>query len=230
MSQFLLALGVFLVAHLVPAAPRIRAALIGALGRVAYLVAYSAVSLALLAWVIHAAQNADVVTLWDPAPWQWLVTFVTMPVATFFLVAGLLAPNPLSISVRRGDKVPEIARITRHPVLWGFIIWAAAHVLPNGRLVPVILFASMAVFSAAGFTLLDHKARTRLGDETWRTMIRGTSVVPFAALLAGRGRGPKLGSLAVPAMVSALLFGWFVLQGHRVLIGPDPLSGLLAWF
>ena len=230
MSQFLLALGVFLVAHLVPAAPSIRSALVRRLGRTAYLVGYSAVSLALLAWVLNAAQNADVVTLWDPAPWQWLAAFALMPLATFFMVAGLLAPNPMSISLRRGDRVPEIARITRHPVLWGFIIWAAAHVPPNGRLVPVILFASMALFSMAGFMLLDHKARTRLGDETWRTMVQGTSVIPFAALLAGGARWPKLRSLAVPALLSALLFGWFVLQGHRLLIGPDPMAGLLAWF
>ena len=119
MSQFLLALGVFLVAHLVPAAPSIRSALVRRLGRTAYLVGYSAVSLALLDWVLNAAQNADVVTLWDPAPWQWLAAFALMPLATFFMVAGLLAPNPMSISLRRGDRVPEIARITRHPVLWG---------------------------------------------------------------------------------------------------------------
>ena len=226
MSQFLLALGIFLIAHLAPAAPRVRSALVRVLGRTTYLVGYSAVSLVLLAWVLNAARNADVVTLWDPAPWQWRAAFALMPIATFFIVAGLLAANPLSISLRPGDRVPEIARITRHPVLWGFIIWAAAHVPPNGRLVPVILFASMALFSTAGFMLLDRKTRKRMGDETWRTMAQGTSVLPFAALLAGGARGPKLGSLALPALLSALLFGWFVLQGHRLLIGLDPVAGL----
>jgi uncharacterized membrane protein len=230
MTEFLVALTVFLVAHLAPAAPGVRPALIAVLGRATYLAGYSAISLLLLAWIVVAARNAEVVTLWDPARWQWVTPFVLMPFSLFLIVAGLMSPNPLSISLRQGEGVPEIARITRHPVLWGFILWAASHVPANGSLVPVILFVSMALFSTAGFLLLDRKARSRLGQETWLQLARGTSVVPFAALLAGGGRWPKLRPLVLPAVLSALLVLWFVLQGHRVLIGPDPLPGLLAWF
>ncbi|MGF1631692.1 MAG: NnrU family protein [Kiloniellaceae bacterium] len=52
MTTFLLAIAVFIVAHVVPAATGLRAWLIGRFGRRAYLVGYSLVSLAALAWVI----------------------------------------------------------------------------------------------------------------------------------------------------------------------------------
>ena len=187
-------------------------------------------SLALLAWVLNAAQNADVVTLWDPAPWQWLAAFALclLPRSSWWRACSrrTLCRSACGVAIAFRKSLASPAT----PYFGDLIIWAAAHVPPNGRLVPVILFASMALFSMAGFMLLDHKARTRLGDETWRTMVQGTSVIPFAALLAGGARWPKLRSLAVPALLSALLFGWFVLQGHRLLIGPDPMPGLLAWF
>jgi uncharacterized membrane protein len=31
-----------------------------------------------------------------------------------------------------------------------------------------------------------------------------------------------------PALIAAAVHGWFVLQGHALLIGPDPLAGLAA--
>src|SRR4051794_34812812 len=117
MTEFLLALAVFMVAHLVPAAPGIRAALVARLGRGVYLACYSTLSLLLLAWVIVAARRAEVVTLWGPAVWQWLVPVLVMPFALFLLIAGLAEPNPLSITWRRGDEPGPIVAITRHPVL-----------------------------------------------------------------------------------------------------------------
>ena len=44
MTEFLVALGAFLGAHLIPASPRIRARLIDLMGRTPYLVAYSILS------------------------------------------------------------------------------------------------------------------------------------------------------------------------------------------
>ena len=168
MFEFCIALTAFLVAHLIPASRSLRARLILLMGRTAYLVAYSILSLVLLGWLIVAAQRADTVWLWDPAPWQWHVPFIAMPMATFLLVAGLLSANPLSISLRGGTTPGPITAITRHPVLWAFLIWATAHIPPNGTGVALLLFGAMALFSLFGFILLDLKARKRLGPERWR--------------------------------------------------------------
>lgn len=228
MSEFGLALAAFLAAHAVPAAPRIRAPLVARLGRRAYLAAYSGLSLVLLAWLVVAARRADTVPLWQPAPWQWYVPLAVMPAALVLVVAGLLEPNPLSVALRIGDEPGPVTAITRHPVLWGFLLWAASHIPPNGDRVSVILFGTMAAFSLLGLVLLDAKAKRRLGPERWLTLSRGTSAIPFVALLAGRATfAPSRRSLL--GYVGALaLYAWFLAQGHALLIGPDPLASLRA--
>lgn len=228
MTEFALALGAFLAAHAVPALPGLRTRLIGALGLSLYLALYSALSLALLAWLILAARRAETVMLWQPAAWQWHWALTLMPFAAFFFVAGLMASNPLSISFRSEDRPGAIVAITRHPVLWGFLLWALAHIPPNSDLVSVILFGVMAAFSLVGFALLDAKARRRLGPERWRHLSKETSIVPFAALVSGRARLDRPVSLLPAAMLALGLYAWFLLQGHALLIGPDPLAALPA--
>ena len=228
MIEFCVALTTFLAAHLIPASRGLRSRLILLMGRTVYLTVYSTLSLILLGWLIVAAQRADTVWLWDPAPWQWHVPFIAMPMATFLLVAGLLSANPLSISVRGGGEPGPITAVTRHPVLWAFLIWAAAHIPPNGTVVALLLFGAMALFSLLGFVLLDLKARKRLGPERWRELAAETSTLPFAALLSGRARWNALRSLVLPALMAAAVYVWFVLHGHALLIGPDPLAGLAA--
>ena len=224
MTEFALALIAFLAAHLIPASPALRARLIAAMGRGAYLAVYSVLSIGLLAWLVVAAARADTIPLWNPAPWQWWLPLVAMPLAIFFLVAGLLAPNPLSISFRSGSEPGAIVGITRHPVLWGFLIWAMAHIPPNGDLVSLILFGGMAAFSLLGFILLDVKARRRLGRERWSRLSGATSVVPFAASASGRGRLRTDRSLVLAGLAATALYLWFLLYGHRLLIGRDPLA------
>jgi uncharacterized membrane protein len=226
MTEFLVALGAFPGAHLIPASPRIRTRLIALMGRTPYLVAYSILSVVLLGWLIFAAQRAASLVLWDAAPWQWQLAFLLMPIAAFFLVAGLLAPNPLSIAFRTGSDAGAIASITRHPIVWAFLIWSVAHIPPNGDLVSVILFGGMGIFSLLGFVLLDAKARRRLGPDRWRMLAKPTSIVPCVALPSGRARLTNIRPLIVAGAVAGTLYLWFILQGHRLLIGPDPLSTL----
>lgn len=229
MSEFAVALTAFLVAHTIPASPRLRTRFIGLLGRGPYLTGYSLLSVALLVWLVVAVRRADTVELWAASPWQWHVALLVMPLALFLLVAGLSAANPLSVSLRSATEPGPITAVTRHPVLWGFLFWALAHVPPNGDLASVAFFGTMAAFAVVGMPLLDAKARRRLGRPCWDAMSRNTSVVPFAALLGGRARGDGLHRLVLPAAAAGLLYAWILLQGHALLIGPEPLASLLAF-
>ncbi|WP_029031991.1 NnrU family protein [Salinarimonas rosea] len=215
MIEFATALLVFLLAHTLPARLGAKARLVARIGRGPYLALYSLLSIALLAWLIDAARRAPYVALWDPAPWQAHVPLAAMPIAFVLLVAGLAQPNPLSVSLRGGEVPGAIVSVTRHPVLWAFLIWALAHVPPNGDLVAVVLFGAMAAFAAAGIPLLDSRARRRLGEERWRT-------------LAARG-GPRSsgrGALVAAALGGLAAYGWFVLRGHALLLGVDPTPWL----
>ncbi len=228
MNEFAAALAAFLAAHAVPASPQVRTRLVGLLGLRPYLAGYSILSTVLLAWLVIAARRADTVVLWSPSPWQWHVTLLVMPMALFLLVAGLLAPNPLSVSLRQGGEPGAICTLTRHPVLWGFLLWALAHLPPNGDLASVVFFGTMAAFAAAGMPLLDVRARRRLGRVRWEALRRPTSILPFAALLGGRVGVQGLQRLIVPGAAAGLLYAWFLAQGHALLIGPDPLAMLRA--
>jgi uncharacterized membrane protein len=217
MIEFAAALVVFLLAHSLPARLGLKDRLVARVGRRGYLVGYSLVSLVLLAWLIDAARRAPYLPLWDPAPWQAWVPLVAMPVAFVLLVAGLAQPNPLSISLRAGDKPGAIVAVTRHPVLWGFLVWALAHIPSNGDLVSLILFGGMAVFAAVGIPILDRRARRRLGEERW------------CALAERRGPRAEWGGLALAVFAGSMLYAWFLVQGHALLIGVDPVAWLAWW-
>ncbi|HYF53920.1 MAG TPA: NnrU family protein [Salinarimonas sp.] len=226
MHEFAAAALTFLAAHLVPAVPALRPTLVAALGRGAYLAIYSVVSVALLAWLIVAARRADTVILWDPAPWQWYAALALMPAAVFLLVVGVLTPNPLSISFRRAERPGAMAGITRHPILWAFLLWALAHIPPNGDLVSLVLFGGMAAFSLTGFFSLDARSRRRLGRERWRDLARDAPLVPLASpggRRAARATAPQLVGAAIVALIA---YVWFLLHAHRALIGVAPLAYL----
>ena len=224
MTQFVAALAGFLALHMVPATPALRARLVGAMGRRGYLVTYSIVSLLALGWLFHATLRLDFVPLWDAAPWQAWVPLVLTPIAFVLLVAGLTSPNPSSISLRRPDLAPgAVTAITRHPVLWGFALWAGGHLVPNGDMRSVMLFGSLLVFALMGMVITDRRARRRLGED-WPAIARRTSVLPLAAALAGRTRLRLDWPLAAAMIASAAITAWLLLGGHAALFGADPLA------
>jgi uncharacterized membrane protein len=156
---------------------------------------HSALSLALIAWLVAAPRRAESSLLGEPAPWQWHIPFVLTPVATFLLVPGLLAPNPLSISSHSGSGPGAITSITRHPITSGFLIRALTHIPANGDLFLVLLCGGMGAFSHRGFLILDAKARCRLGIERWCPLARKTAVVRGPV----RGAAVRSRILAIPA-------------------------------
>ncbi|MDK1377649.1 MULTISPECIES: NnrU family protein [unclassified Sinorhizobium] len=223
MREFLLAFAVFLALHMVPAMPKLRERLIQRLGRKSYFAGYSLLSILALVWVFHAALTLDFIPLWDAAPWQARVTFVLAPLGIFLVLAGLFSENPLSVSIFQGTgRMGAIVGITRHPVLWGFLIWAVGHVVPNGDLRSLVLFGGFALFAAGGFLMVERRARRRLGDK-WPTAAAGTSIWPFAAILTGRTRFRLDPVLVLSAFATAAITFWLLAGGHYVLFGADPL-------
>jgi uncharacterized membrane protein len=228
MLEFSAALATFLAAHSLPAMPGAKVRLVATLGSRGYTLAYSALSIALLVWVIAAARRAPYVPLWDPSPWQWHFTIALMPFAFILLILGAAQPNPLSIAFRRSGEPGGVIAVTRHPILWSFALWAIAHIPANGDLVLLVLFGAMAAFALLGMRLADRRARRRLGEARWRMLAAKTSTLPFAALVAGRTQ-LRSSNAAIGWIALALaLYAWFLLDGHARLIGVDPWV-VVAW-
>lgn len=224
MIEFLAALVLFLASHSIPARPRVRAALVERLGERGYIAGYSILSLVLLIWLLSAASRAPFIPLWDLALWQYHVPVTLMLPAFLLFAGGAVCPNPLSISFSKSRFDPDrpgIVAITRHPILWGFALWAFAHVVPNGDLVSVVMFGGFGSFALLAMPIVDRRKRRALGP-SWRDLADRTSLVPFGALAAGRirmrWRTPQLlATLAIGAGLYAALL-WL----HPYLFGPDP--------
>ncbi|MCA0205938.1 MAG: NnrU family protein [Proteobacteria bacterium] len=223
-GNFALAMAVFIGSHALTARPGLKAPLVARLGHAGFGLAYSALSILLLVWVIVAAGRAPYVALWDPAPWQIWVAGALM-LAACLLVAGALAgTNPLSFGSHAAPfdpTRPGIAGVTRHPVLWALALWAFAHAIANGDLAHLLLFGPMGLFALAGMAAIDRRKRRVLPE--WERLAQHTSIVPLAGLLTGRWRPgpPPLVPMLAGVAVWALLI-WL----HPLVIGVDPLAGL----
>jgi uncharacterized membrane protein len=107
------------------------------------------------------------------------------------IVPGLATPNPTSVRqegrLQKVDAVAGMLRITRHPFLWGVAIWAIGHLLVNGDIAGIVLFAGLLALALFGTVSIDAKRR-RVFGKSWDAFAAQTSNVPFAAIAAGRQR------------------------------------------
>lgn len=189
--EFAAALALFLLSHRLPAALGLKAGLVARLGPRGYAATFSAVSLLLLGWVIDAAGRAPFVPLWDQEIWhRWLVN-LAMPVAVALAAFGTAAPNPFAFEGRAtgfDPARPGTAGLTRQPLLWALTLWSGAHLLANGDLAHVLLFALFLAFSLAGMHLVEARRRRTMPPAEWDRLTAQTALIPLAALLSGRWR------------------------------------------
>jgi uncharacterized membrane protein len=216
--EFALAYVVFFLSHSLPVRPPLRPWLQTRLGPVGFTLVYSALSLAVLAWLIAAAGRAPYVALWDWAPWQVHVPLTVMGPVCLILALSIGRPNPFSFGGARNDQFdparPGIVRLLRHPLLLALALWAAAHVVPNGDLAHVILFGTFTVFAVLGGRMIDRRKRGKMGPEWQRMRDRVVDAPLFAGSLSG---GTLLRLAAGIALYGALIWA------HPFLFGLSPL-------
>lgn len=216
--EFIAAYAVFFLSHSIPVRPPLRPWLQARLGPTGFTLAYSVLSLAVLAWLIGAAGRAPHVTLWDWAPWQVHVPLMLMGPVCLILALAVGRPNPFSFGGARNDLFdpawPGIVRWSRHPLLAALALWAAAHVVPNGDLAHVILFGSFAAFALLGGRLIDRRTRREMGAE-WQRLRRAVASAPLLPRQSSGGTLARL--LAGVALYAALI------RVHPVLFGVSPL-------
>jgi uncharacterized membrane protein len=206
----------FFATHSVPLRPAIRGRLVGAMGRPAFGLAYSALSLGMLALLIHAAGRAPYVMLWPTLPWHFHAVQTGMLLVCLILALSVGRPNPFSFGGARNDRFdparPGIVRHLRHPVLAVLALWAGLHLLPNGDLAHLLLFGTLGAFAVAGRALIDRRKRREMGAEAWEALWRETRDAPLV-------QAPRAGAgLAVRLLVAVAAYGALVAL-HPVVIG-----------
>ena len=107
-------------------------------------------------------------------------------------------------------------------MLWSFAIWAAVHMAGNGDTASLLFFAAFGATALAGMPSIDAKVAARDPDG-WSRYSERTSILPFAAIAAGRNR-LALGEIGwlPPALGLALWLG--LLAFHRTVFGVAPVA------
>lgn len=210
-AEYGAAWGAFLLTHALPVRPPLRPWLVARLGRAGFGIAYSVLSLAVLAWIFGAAGRAPFVQLWPMPAWGPWAVLAAMAVACVLLATELGRPNPLSIGGGDGaldPARPGMLRLTRHPVLAALAIWAGAHLVVNGDLAHALMFGGFLSFAWAGMAMIDRRRRRDLGGDQWAVLAAAAARSPLG--------GPSMGRLMVGLGVLAGLVAL-----HPWIAGPD---------
>jgi uncharacterized membrane protein len=219
MTQLIIAALVWIAIHLGLAGTTLRDAVVGRVGDQPFRVIFSVLSIVVLVLLVWAWGASPTTPLWVAPDWlRWVLVFAMLPAFVLF-VASVNGRNPTMIGPSGNVAQPPrgMIRVTRHPMLWSFAIWAGVHIVGNGNTAALVFFGAFLVTALAGMPSIDAKLARRDPD-TWQALSAATSIVPFAAIAQGRNRfvarevgwmTPAIGVIAwiVLLLVHPWLFG-----------------------
>jgi uncharacterized membrane protein len=195
------------VTHIGLANPPVRDTLVARLGENGFRIGYSLLSLALLIGAIQAYQRVPTPAepLWVAPTGVWHVATLVMLGASILFVGSFTPANKALAGVPVDERpATGVLRVTRHPMMWSFGLWAAVHATLSGMLPTVILALGIGVVALVGAAAQDGKKRVQLGDR-WAGYVRQTSYWPLGAQVSGKqpwsslwpGLVPVVGGIAV---------------------------------
>jgi uncharacterized membrane protein len=217
------AIAFFAAIHLVISGTPVRGSIVALIGDRIYGGLFALAAAFGLGWTAWAYHDAPVDVLWH-AVWLPWIPVVVMPFAWILLVCGVSTPNAMapapSADGHASAPVKGIIRITRHPIMWGVSLWAAAHLIANGDTASVLMFGGLISVALFGPLQADAKNRRRLG-EAWTPLAAQTSWLPFAAAIVGRTR-ISLGEIGWWRLALGLVVYVVTMGVHPLVFGVPP--------
>ena len=212
----------FVGSHFVMSHPW-RGAMVRIFGEKGFLAIYSLVSLAAFGWMIVAFRAAPrggspAWTGQDDASWA-IASLLTIVALVLFL--GSLRGNPALPNIPAGKVAASEPRgvflVTRHPMMWGFALWAIAHLLiaPTAR---TLILAGAILILALGGAHLQDRQKEALRGQAWKGWLSRTSYWPRWRMLHKAG-GPLW-------LISLLL--WLVITRAHIWFGSAG-TGIWRW-
>jgi Predicted membrane protein len=177
----------FVGSHLLLSHP-LRAPLAGRMGERSFQIVYSIVALATFILVVQAWRGMPPEPpLWAAGDALWAIASLVVLIASILFMGSLVGnpalPAPGAAFAAQGAPRGVYA-ITRHPMMWGFSLWALAHALVMPTPGQFVLSAAIAFLALVGAAGQDVKKARLMGD-TWRHWAARTSFVPFARQIRG---------------------------------------------
>jgi tripartite-type tricarboxylate transporter receptor subunit TctC len=242
MTALLVATAAFLLTHFVTSTP-LRPRLVAAMGEWPYRGVYTVVAFVTFGWMIWAYTHAPREPLWQGLHY---LPVVVMPFALILIACGYYR-NPTMVGadalLKSEDPARGMIRVTRHPIMWGLMLFAAAHILARGDARALVFFGSFLVLAGIGTLAIDRRKRS---NPDWPRFAAATSHLPFIAIAQRRNRldlreigwkRPLIGLAAFVLLLLAhpFLFGVAAAQGFpskpvHMLVGfaPGGANDILA--
>lgn len=190
----------FVGTHFVMSHP-LRAPMVRLLGDGGFMIAYSLVSAATMAWMYFAFVATPAgAPLWGGYGDGVWIAASTITLLALVLFAGSLIGNP-ALPAPGAEKAAlrapsGVFKVTRHPMMWGFGLWAFAHLIAAPTLRTVVVALAIGVLALVGARLQDRKKELLMGD-AWRQWEANTSYWPRLGRIFSVGLVPWIGGIAI---------------------------------
>src|SRR5690606_20003705 len=157
----------FVGSHLLLSHP-LRAPLAGRMGERSFQIVYSIVALATFILVVQAWRGMPPEPpLWAAGDALWAIASLVVLIASILFMGSLVGnpalPAPGAAFAAQGAPRGVYA-ITRHPMMWGFSLWALAHALVMPTPGQMVLSATIAFLALVGAAGQDAKKAQLMGD------------------------------------------------------------------
>ncbi|MEO9461929.1 MAG: NnrU family protein [Marinomonas sp.] len=190
-------------------------------GNRGFMIVYSVVSLILFVWIIMAFRSAPTGDLPGTGEIGWIISTAIM-LPALILFAGSYVGNP-AMPMPGADEAARaepkgVFAITRHPMMWGFALWAASHLLLYYSWRTMIAASAMGFLALVGARMQDRKKRATMGPD-WDLWESRTSYWPRLHKFFSAGLFPWAAGLILFVFLSWL----------HIPMGGIP-AGIWRWF
>ncbi len=224
MALLVFAALIWLGIHIGIAGTRLREMLVARVREGPFRGAFSLLSILAIVLLGWAWSRAETTPLWPAPGWlRWALAAVVLA-AFVLLVASVARRNPTMLAGEAAmAQAPQgIHRVTRHPMLWSFALWAATHVLGSEDSAAILLCGTLMVTSLAGMPSIDAKLARR-DPATFQTLSATTSILPFAAIAQARNRFVP-GEIGWSTLAIGIVAWAAALYVHPWLFGVAPVA------
>lgn len=199
----------------------LRKSMVRTLGERGFLMVYSLVAFATLAWIALAFHRASPApALWDgTAIVPWIAASI-LTIAAMALFLAALNGNPALPMARLAGlsarKPWGVFRVTRHPMMMAFALWSVSHILiaPTAR--TIVLALAILLLALVGAKLQDARKLAQSGRE-WGVWMQRTNFWPDLG---------KLGDIGAIWIVAVLV--WLGVTALHLWLANVP-AGVWRW-
>lgn len=187
MSLLITTCVLFVGTHLALSHP-LRDGLASRLGERGFQIVYSIIAIATFIMLVQAWRGIPPEPpLWAVGDILWTVASIIVLFASVLFMGSLIGNPALAApgAAAAAQGAPRgVFAITRHPMMWGFALWAVAHVMVVPTPAQIILSGTIVFLALFGSAGQDGKKARLMGD-AWRHWAARTSFVPFARQIGG---------------------------------------------